>query len=154
MRLLSSQTALTSTLDPSIRYVQSEQTHIVDHPDRLFRRSGGHGHGVELDDPKTDIHTGLPGRKRTADIHDVLVSLAIRMAAHIEALTHVKRLSSLTFETFLFVLTLVKFFENAKAVYGRESVIYIFIRDGTWAFAVIFRRFQLISGDALLMKCA
>lgn len=76
------------------------------------------------------------------------------MAAHIEALTRVKRLSSLTFETFLFVLTLVKFFENAKAVYGRESVIYIFIRDGTWAFAVIFRRFQLISGDALLMKCA
>lgn len=42
------------------------------------------------------------------------------------------------FETFLFALTLVKFFQSAMAMYRRESLLYIFVRDGTWAFAVIF----------------
>jgi len=47
-------------------------------------------------------------------------------------------LSSLVFETFLFVLTLFKFFRNVKRAYKEQSILYVFIRDGTWAFAVIF----------------
>lgn len=49
------------------------------------------------------------------------------------------RLSSLAFETFLFVLTLVKFFQNvSRSPGGKSSILFIFVRDGTWAFALIF----------------
>ncbi|THG97380.1 hypothetical protein EW026_g4597 [Hermanssonia centrifuga] len=47
-------------------------------------------------------------------------------------------LSSLAFETFLFVLTLVAFFKSVKREHGRHSILYVFVRDGTWAFALIF----------------
>ena len=49
-----------------------------------------------------------------------------------------RRLSSLVFETFLFVLTLYAFFQNVKREYGKHSILFVFIRDGTWAFAIIF----------------
>ncbi|KIP08571.1 hypothetical protein PHLGIDRAFT_377084 [Phlebiopsis gigantea 11061_1 CR5-6] len=45
-------------------------------------------------------------------------------------------LSSLAFETFLFILTLVKFCQNITR--RQSSILFIFIRDGTWAFALIF----------------
>ncbi|KAJ3534955.1 hypothetical protein NM688_g7048 [Phlebia brevispora] len=47
-------------------------------------------------------------------------------------------LTSLMFETILFVMTLVKFFQNSYITWQRESMLYIFFRDGTWAFAIIF----------------
>lgn len=47
-------------------------------------------------------------------------------------------LSSLIFETLLFVLTLVKFFQSAKREYGSNSILFVFVRDGTWAYAMIF----------------
>ncbi|KAJ3538937.1 hypothetical protein NM688_g6444 [Phlebia brevispora] len=47
-------------------------------------------------------------------------------------------LSSLAFETFLFALTIVAFFRSVKQEYGKHSVLFVFFRDGTWAFAIIF----------------
>ena len=46
------------------------------------------------------------------------------------------RLSSLAFETFLFILTLIKFFQSISR--ERTSILFVFVRDGTWAFALIF----------------
>ncbi|THH01022.1 hypothetical protein EW026_g1602 [Hermanssonia centrifuga] len=47
-------------------------------------------------------------------------------------------LSSLAFETFLFVLTLVAFFQSVRREWGRQSILFVFVRDGTWAFVIIF----------------
>lgn len=48
------------------------------------------------------------------------------------------RVSSLVFETLLFALTLVAFVKRIKEVYKKQSIIFVFFRDGTWAFALIF----------------
>ncbi|KAI0700453.1 hypothetical protein BC835DRAFT_420522 [Cytidiella melzeri] len=47
-------------------------------------------------------------------------------------------LSSLIFETFLFALTLYQFSGVALQELRQKSIVFIFIRDGTWAFALIF----------------
>ncbi|KAH9942834.1 hypothetical protein B0H21DRAFT_749642 [Amylocystis lapponica] len=47
-------------------------------------------------------------------------------------------LFSLAFETILFGLTLVKFFGSVSRYLGRHSVFFVLVRDGTWAFAIIF----------------
>jgi len=45
---------------------------------------------------------------------------------------------SLSFETLLFVLTLIKFFLAVKDGWGRRPVMKGFMTDGTWAYALIF----------------
>jgi hypothetical protein len=55
------------------------------------------------------------------------------------------RMSSLAFETFLFVLTLIKFFQTISR--DRSSILFIFMRDGTWAFALIFGENAIPTGD-------
>ncbi|GJE98013.1 hypothetical protein PsYK624_142350 [Phanerochaete sordida] len=47
-------------------------------------------------------------------------------------------LSSLCFETALFALTLYKFLRGVARARGRHSVLFLFVRDGTWAYAIIF----------------
>lgn len=48
-------------------------------------------------------------------------------------------ITALTFETFLFVLTLLKCYRKRPTRFvSRRSVFYLFLRDGTWAFALIF----------------
>ncbi|KAJ3538938.1 hypothetical protein NM688_g6442 [Phlebia brevispora] len=47
-------------------------------------------------------------------------------------------LSSLIFETFLFGLTLVAFVRHVKDIHRKHSILFVFFRDGTWAFALIF----------------
>src|SRR5216683_6367870 len=42
------------------------------------------------------------------------------------------------FETILFVLTLVKFLIALRDGWGRTPVVYLLVRDGTWAFMLIF----------------
>jgi hypothetical protein len=42
------------------------------------------------------------------------------------------------FETVLFVLTLIKFLVALRNGWGRTSVVFILMRDGTWAFTLIF----------------
>ncbi|OBZ77852.1 hypothetical protein A0H81_02424 [Grifola frondosa] len=41
-------------------------------------------------------------------------------------------------ETILFVLTLIKFFQVAHRRIGEQTLLNTFVRDGTWAFAIIF----------------
>lgn len=45
---------------------------------------------------------------------------------------------SLCFETLLFGMTLIKFFISVTRRLGRQSIMYVLVRDGTWAFGVIF----------------
>ncbi|CCM05967.1 uncharacterized protein FIBRA_08208 [Fibroporia radiculosa] len=45
---------------------------------------------------------------------------------------------SLSFETILFFLTLVKFFSSVSRRLGRQSILFLLFRDGTWAYAIIF----------------
>ncbi|KAJ3540427.1 hypothetical protein NM688_g6227 [Phlebia brevispora] len=49
-------------------------------------------------------------------------------------------LSSLLFEGFLFGLTVLASFKfrNSMRSLGRKSLVFLFVRDGTWAFAMIF----------------
>ena len=43
-----------------------------------------------------------------------------------------------SFETILFVLTLAKFLVALRDGWGRTSIVYLLVRDGTWAFILIF----------------
>jgi hypothetical protein len=54
------------------------------------------------------------------------------------------RIVSLAFETLLFLLTLIKFFIAVKDGWGKRPVMQEFVRDGTWAFALIFGRKLLL----------
>lgn len=65
------------------------------------------------------------------------VSFCERIPRHFD---NTFRLSSLFFETFLFVLTLIKFFRSIKLEYSRHSIMFLFVRDGTWAYAIIFSK--------------
>ncbi|KAJ3553304.1 hypothetical protein NM688_g3686 [Phlebia brevispora] len=47
-------------------------------------------------------------------------------------------MASLIFETFLFILTLAVFFRSIRKEYRANTIIHVFVRDGTWAFAMIF----------------
>ena len=42
------------------------------------------------------------------------------------------------FETYLFALTLIAFFHRLVVEAKRNSILFVFVRDGTWAYAVIF----------------
>ena len=42
------------------------------------------------------------------------------------------------FETVLFVLTLIKFMVALRSGWGRTPVVFLLVRDGTWAFILIF----------------
>jgi hypothetical protein len=44
----------------------------------------------------------------------------------------------ISFETILFLLTLAKFLAALRNGWGRTPVIYLLMRDGTWAFILIF----------------
>lgn len=48
------------------------------------------------------------------------------------------RLASLVFEAFLFGLTMFAFYRSILRTLGRRSMLFVFVRDGTWAFGIIF----------------
>lgn len=50
------------------------------------------------------------------------------------------RTISLAFETTLFALTLLRFVNNAVVTQflQRRSILFLLVRDGTWAYAIIF----------------
>lgn len=46
---------------------------------------------------------------------------------------------SLSFETLLFALTIIKFCTSiSHSALGRGSILFVLVRDGTWAYAIIF----------------
>ncbi|KAI0938655.1 hypothetical protein AcW1_001670 [Taiwanofungus camphoratus] len=45
---------------------------------------------------------------------------------------------SLAFETILFGLTLVKFYSSVSRRLGKRSILFVLVRDGTWAYGIIF----------------
>jgi len=47
-------------------------------------------------------------------------------------------LISLTFETLLFILTLITFFRSVRSYTGTGIFLHVLVRDGTWAYALIF----------------
>jgi len=65
-----------------------------------------------------------------------------------------------SFETFLFVLTLFKFLIALRNGWGRTPVVYLLMRDGTWAFILIFvtlcvnAGFFLGAGDSAIAAVA
>ncbi|KAJ3534953.1 hypothetical protein NM688_g7047 [Phlebia brevispora] len=74
-------------------------------------------------------------------------------------------ITSLTFETVLFVMTLIKFFQYSYVTWERGSILFVFFRDGTWAFAMIFTTILLntvmyqvnnnpLSGAAYIWMCS
>ncbi|KAJ3540426.1 hypothetical protein NM688_g6228 [Phlebia brevispora] len=55
-------------------------------------------------------------------------------------------ISFLVFEAFLFSLTLFAFFKFRSVIrgLGRKSILFLFVRDGTWAFAMMFGKYDAI----------
>ncbi|KAJ3541785.1 hypothetical protein NM688_g6040 [Phlebia brevispora] len=58
-------------------------------------------------------------------------------------------ITSLIFETVLFILTLIKFVEAVSKGWGRRPVMRDFVSDGTWAYTLIFVR-SLAAGRSVL----
>ena len=54
------------------------------------------------------------------------------------------RIASLIFETLLFGLTLAALPERIKSGYARRSIVDIVVRDGAWAFALIFGKLRIM----------
>lgn len=65
-----------------------------------------------------------------------------------------------SFETVLFLLTLFKFITALRHGWGRTPVLYLLVRDGTWAFILIFvtlcvnAGFYLGAGDSTISSIA
>ncbi|KAI9457485.1 hypothetical protein BJY52DRAFT_1086453, partial [Lactarius psammicola] len=65
-----------------------------------------------------------------------------------------------SFETVLFILTLFKFIAALRLGWGRTPVLYLLVRDGTWAFILIFATlcvnagFYLGAGDSPISSIA
>ncbi|KAF7362180.1 hypothetical protein MVEN_00564100 [Mycena venus] len=55
--------------------------------------------------------------------------------------------ATLLFQTFLFILTLVKFVSAVREGWGDTPLVGLVMRDGTWAFFLLF---ALVAGDASL----
>lgn len=53
-------------------------------------------------------------------------------------LTNYSRGSTIIFQFFLFGLTLYKFIEAARLGWGDVPLIVLLVRDGTWAFFLLF----------------
>ncbi|EPQ49796.1 hypothetical protein GLOTRDRAFT_51577, partial [Gloeophyllum trabeum ATCC 11539] len=63
-------------------------------------------------------------------------------------------LPSVSFETLLFALTLFKCYQYQRLGWRRSPILRQFVRDGTWAFALIFgRRFLPVKAACLLKRC-
>ncbi|GJE98011.1 hypothetical protein PsYK624_142330 [Phanerochaete sordida] len=60
------------------------------------------------------------------------------LVAHADGIFVAYWASSLAFETLLFLLTLVKFYHSVAHAFREQSILGVFLRDGTWAFALIF----------------
>ncbi|KAH9985263.1 hypothetical protein BJV77DRAFT_1071528 [Russula vinacea] len=63
--------------------------------------------------------------------HVLLISSAILILVFYSA-------AFVLFETVLFVLTLIKFLVALRGGWGRTPVVFLLVRDGTWAFILIF----------------
>lgn len=112
----------------------------------IYRRSGYYGRMSIHRPTEDDLHPGLSGCVCTRYIRVLLVRLRNVTQYISEFLTCITdRLSSLAFETFLFALTLIKFFQSISRC--RSSILFIFMRDGTWAFTLIFGKLSTSCPD-------
>ena len=65
------------------------------------------------------------------------------------------RLVSLLFETFLFALTIAALGRRRTGELPNRSIINLFVRDGTWAFIIIFGELLASRSTGVwLMRCA
>ena len=65
------------------------------------------------------------------------------------ALTSRLRITSLVFETLLFVLSIHKFVGAVRQGWGRRPVMREFITDGTWAYTLIFSKVAFFHSQLL-----
>ena len=63
--------------------------------------------------------------------HILLTASAILILAFYSA-------AFVSFESVLFILTLIKFIVALRSGWGRTPVVFLLVRDGTWAFVLIF----------------
>lgn len=47
------------------------------------------------------------------------------------------------FETLMFALTIMAFIDKIKRQFVRHSIVDVFVRDGMWAFSIIFGESQV-----------
>ncbi|TFK49206.1 hypothetical protein OE88DRAFT_1633059, partial [Heliocybe sulcata] len=64
---------------------------------------------------------------------------------------YMNQLPSLSFETILFALTIYKFVQSRRQGWHRSPILHQFVRDGTWAFALIFAAMLAITLTYALM---
>ena len=75
--------------------------------------------------------------------HSLLISTILTLV--------LSRAAFVTFETVLFVLTLIKFLVALRSGWGRTPVVFLLVRDGTWAFILIFGSPPLHFSDCQLL---
>ncbi|KAF6748843.1 hypothetical protein DFP72DRAFT_554594 [Ephemerocybe angulata] len=85
------------------------------------------------------IGIGLAIPKMVFDEHCVVTSSSITMT--------IAGGCPIAYQVFLFALTIYKFYQSAKAGWGDVPILQLIMRDGTWAFAVLF---GVLASEALL----
>lgn len=98
---------------------------------------------------KIRFHPAMPDHHNALHLHGILVCViyAIDIDILTQACTWSRRLSSLAFESVLFAFTLFRFsgIIHRDLTTGKHTFVYVFIRDGIWAFALIFGESALIT---------
>lgn len=125
----------------SIYIVQPEQIDFDRYRHFICRRNRNNGRRFDTCSTQDQIRRSLLRSVYTIILRGLLVSSFRRKFTMYSLWSNycvLSRLSSLIFETFLFILTLFVFFRNVRREYKTNSVIHVFVRDGTWAFALIF----------------
>lgn len=85
------------------------------------------------------LHFAMPGNVHPEAVSGLLVGGDWTMILSTALTSHGSRTLSLAFETTLFALTLFRFASTVVAVpVHRHSILFVLVRDGTWAYAIIF----------------
>lgn len=126
----------------SISSIRATESLEEDHPSR-FRRGGNlHDRALGSRHKNATAHRSMSHFFLASDFRGILVR-HYKPAINRVSLRLCHRVVTLVFELFLFVLTLVKCTQNCVTLLRtsetspKRSLYYIFLRDGTWAFALI-----------------
>lgn len=85
------------------------------------------------------LHFAMFGNYHPEAVPCLLVGSGWTSILNTALTSHGSRTLSLAFETTLFALTLFRFASTvAAAPVHRHSILFVLVRDGTWAYAIIF----------------
>lgn len=129
----------------SLRFIRAQQKD-CGHPDMPLPPRNCHDVGkFEPCAPRHHVQQHLPSPRRSQHSPHIWVSFVptppTNSRAHQATVAIIVcRAASVVFQIGLFILTLVKFIAALRSRARETTIVSLLMRDGTWAFALIFRK--------------